>query len=92
MDDDWLEYSPGFRPTKKVSGFWSPMMSDCSQNCWIDWNSALLCFVRPLVATILCIWEIWSPRIQYIITYFPVGKKKMTEYKARHSTDFEADR
>ena len=44
-------------------------MSICSQNCWIDWNSAMLCFkqlfhtgvwmfariVRPLLATILCI-------------------------------------
>ena len=66
-------------------------MSNCSQNCWIDWNSAVLCFkrlfhilwvwtfaqfVRPLLATILCIWEIWSPRIQSI-TYFPVGKTKI---------------
>ena len=43
----------------KVSGFWSPRvspstsasaffetMSNCSQNCWIDWNSAALCFKR----------------------------------------------
>ena len=22
-------------------------MSNCSQNCWIDWNSAVLCFKRP---------------------------------------------
>ena len=44
-------------------------MSNCSQNCWIDWNSAVLCFkksfyiigvwtfawfVRPLLATTLC--------------------------------------
>ena len=49
-------------------------LSNCSQNCWIDWNSAVLCFkrlfhiriwtfaqfVRPLLATILCVWEIWS--------------------------------
>ena len=45
-------------------------MSNCSQNCWIDWNSAVLCFkqlfhiwvwtfaryVRPLI---------WSPCIMY---------------------------
>ena len=45
-----------------------------SQHCWIDWNSAALClkqlfhigvwpfprFERPLLATILCVWEIWS--------------------------------
>ena len=80
-------------------------MSNCSQNCWIDWHSAVLCFkrlfqigvwtfsrfMRPLLATILCIWEIWSPRIQ-CVTYFPVGKKNMAEKKARHRTDFEADR
>ena len=63
------------------SGFWSPptspqthyeTMSNCSQNCWIIWNSAVLCFkwlfhigvwtfVHPLLATILCVWEnlIW---------------------------------
>ena len=48
-------------------------MSNYSQYCWIDWNSFVLyfkrlyhihvgvqMFVRPLLATILCIWEIWS--------------------------------
>ena len=49
-------------------------MSNCSQNCWIDWNSAVLCFkrlfhigvwtfarfVRPLLATILCVWEYFT--------------------------------
>ena len=71
-------------------------MFNCSQYCWIDWNSAVLCFkwlynigvwtfarfVRPLLATILCTWEIWSPHIQCIM-YFPVGqKKKMAEKKS----------
>ena len=45
-------------------------------------------FVRPLLTTILCIWEIWSTRIQYI----PVFKKKDGRKKAHHHTDFEADR
>ena len=45
------------------------IMSNCSQNCWIDWNSAELCFKRlvhigvrtfarfvwPLLTTILCV-------------------------------------
>ena len=49
-------------------------MSNCSKNCSIDWNSVVLCFKRlfyegykrlpdlcsPLLATILCVWEIWS--------------------------------
>ena len=40
-------------------------MCNCSQNCWIDWNSAVLCFKRLLhigvyMATILCVGEIWS--------------------------------
>ena len=70
-------------------------MSSCSQNCWIDWNSVVLCFkrlfhiwvwtfaqfVRPLLATILYIWEIWAPHTQ-CITYFPAWQKN----------DFEADR
>ena len=46
-------------------------MSNCSQNCWIDWNSAVPCFkqlfhigvktftrfVRCLLATILCLYN-----------------------------------
>ena len=56
------EKSPLLRPKKKVSGFWSlrtsaffilfylffghETMSNCRQNCWIDWNSAVLCFKR----------------------------------------------
>ena len=67
-------------------------MSNCSQNCWIDWNSAVLCFkrrlhigvwtfVRPLLAVILRISiGIWSPRIQ-CITCFPVGKKNQKTNK-----------
>ena len=35
-------------------------------------------FVMPLLATILCGWEIWSPRIQYI-TYFPVEEEEEEE-------------
>ena len=67
-------------------------MSNCSQNCWIYWICAVLCFkqlfligyerfVRPLLATILCVWEIWSLHIM-------LAKKK----KMCHRTDFEADR
>ena len=58
-------------------------MSNCSQYCWIDWNSAVLWFkrlfhrglgtfarfVRPLLATILCVWEIF-PRV-YMYDVFP---------------------
>ena len=76
-------------------------MSNCSQNCWIVWNSAVLCFkwhihigvwtfarfVRPLLATILCIWEIWSLRI-HVSHISMLAKNK----KACHRTDFEADR
>ena len=65
------------RPSRghfEFSVFCYEMMSNCSQNCWINWNSAVVCFkrlfhvgvwmfawfVRPLLATILCVWEIWS--------------------------------
>ena len=81
-------------------------MSNCSQNWRIIWNSASLCFVwlfligvwtfawfvRPLLATIHCTWEIWSPHIQ-CITYFPPGKiKRWPKKNTRHCTDFEANR
>ena len=46
-------------------------MSHWSQNSWIDWNSTALWpfhtgvwkfarFARPVLATIICVWEIWS--------------------------------
>ena len=45
-------------------------MSSCSQNCWIDWSFAALCFkllfyimgmnVCPICVGCLCVWEIWS--------------------------------
>ena len=81
-------------------------MSNCSQNCWTDWNSAVLCFnnfftyevwtfaqfARPLLATILCK---CGDQISHIhvqcVTYFHVGKKKIAEKKAHQRTDFEAD-
>ena len=58
-------------------------MSNCSQNCWIDWNSAVLCFkrhfyvgvwtfarfVKPLLATVLCVWEIWSGSNNHVYMY-----------------------
>ena len=66
----------------------------CSQNCRIDWNTAMLCFkwlfhirvwtfarfVRPLFATILCTWEIWSTAYT-MYHIFPCWqkKKKMAE-------------
>ena len=39
-----MEIEAGKR--KKARG-WRETMSNCSQNCWIDWNSAVLCFKRP---------------------------------------------
>ena len=64
--------------------FYYETMFNCSQNLWIVWNSAALYlkrlfhtgvwtfgrFVRPLLATIVCVWEIWSgsnrvPRITH---------------------------
>ena len=68
-------------------------MSNCSQNSWINWNSVMLCFkrlfhigvwtfarfVRPLLATILCIWELWSLRIYayiYVSRISLLTKKK----------------
>ena len=93
-------------------------MYNCSQNCWIDWNSAMLCFkrlfhiggwtftwfMRPLLATILCVWQIWSGSNNsvYILSRISlVGNTKITKTnkqtnkqinkQTRHRTDFEAD-
>ena len=72
------------------------------------WNSAVLCFkwlfhigvwmfarlVWPLLATILCTCEIWSPRLHVSRTCISLcqkKKKKKKKKKACHHTDFEAD-
>ena len=72
-----LEYQGDFPSGKSVCR----VSTFCTSHniCWIDWNSAVLCFkllfhigvwtfawfARPLLATILCmyIWEMWSPHI-----------------------------
>ena len=95
--------SPQTRTTAFLFIFFLLLWNDIQlqQNCWINWDSAVLCFkrlfhigvwtfawfVRPLLATILCIWEIWSLCTQYI-TYFPVGKKKkrIAEKRRRKKT------
>ena len=66
------------------------------KDCWINWNSAMLCykllfhivvrtfaqFVRPLLATILCIWKIWSGSNNLInITYFTGCQKIKNKIK-----------
>ena len=65
-------------------------MSNCSQNCWIDWNSAMLCFkqlfhigvwtfgrfVRPLLATILCMGNSVPAYTMYMYHAFPCWLKK----------------
>ena len=68
-------------------------MSNCSQNCWIYCDSAVLCFkrlfhigvwrgfVRPLLATILCIWEIWS-RV-YNVSRISLSAKKIGRKRKR---------
>ena len=73
-------------------------MSNCSQNCWIDWNSAVLCFkrifhigvwrfawfVRPLLATILCIWGNLVPA--YNVSRISLLAKKRWPKKKRVTT------
>ena len=53
-------------------------------------------FVRPLLATILCIWEIWFGSNNRLSRISLVGKQtkrlqKKKEKKVHHHTDFEAD-
>ena len=47
----------------------------CDLNDLFTQGYERLPFVRPLLATILCIWEIWSPRIQ-CHHVFPCWQKK----------------
>ena len=60
-------------------------MSNCNQNCWIDWDSDVLCFKRlfqigvwafagfvwPLLATILCVWVY----MYYVFQWLPKKKR-----------------
>ena len=79
-----------------------------TSNYWIDWNSAVLCFkrlchigvwtfarfVRPLLATILCVWEmcVWSGTITtYTMYHVFYWLAKQTKNKTRHRAEFEAD-
>ena len=72
-------------------------MSKCSRNCWIDWNSATLCFkwlfhihvvwlfawfVQPLFGAILCVWEIWSGSNNRL------APKEITQNKSRSPHQF----
>ena len=81
-------------------------MSNCSQNCWIDWNSAVLCFkrffshrvwtfawfVRPLLATTLCLGNLVPVMMCTCtcITSF-IARQKKIKNQTHHHTDFEAD-
>ena len=50
-------------------------------------------FVRPILATILCICGNLVPAYVTCVTYFPVGKKKeISKNKVCYRTDFEANR
>ena len=74
------------------------MMSNCSQNCWIDWNSAVLCFKRlfhirgmnvcPICEASLSHHTLYingkfGPRGTYMYMYFPTGLKKDYQKKKR---------
>ena len=58
-------------------------------------------FVRPLLATILCVWEIWFGSNNRVYIFYRLAKKipppkkkkkkKRKGEKARHRIDFEAD-
>ena len=83
------------RQNKIVSGFWSPRMSflvffsflcyETMSNCCVLNDIGLWRFawcVRPVLATILCIWEIWSGSKNCISRISLVGPPK----KACHVT------
>ena len=67
-------------------------MSNCSQNCWIIWNSAALCLKRlfcriceaSLLATILCVWEIWSGSNHIHVFHLLPKKQKWQKSMSPH--------
>ena len=71
------------------------IMPWCDLNNFFTWMFAR--FVRPLLATILCVWEIWSQRI-HVSRIYLLAKQKLkiqitetnlkTSKKARNRTDF----
>ena len=78
-------------------------MSNCSQNCWIDWNSAVhwalnVFFtsrgmnVWPICEAAYLVPEIWSPHMQYVSRISLLVPPPPPPKKACHHTDFEADR
>ena len=66
-------------------------MSNCSQNCCIDWNSAMLCFAwlfyievwtsARFVHHILCTCEIWSDEVKLAVA--PCGSSEKNCWSLR---------
>ena len=76
----------------KKQFFWGgETMSNCSQNCWIDWNSAVLCFKWIFhigvwtFATILCTCQNLVPRIQ-MYHVFPCWQKKKDGWRKKNAS------
>ena len=65
----------------------------CVLNDFFTQVWTLTWFVRPLLATILCVWEIWSGSNNRVYMYhvFHSLATKILQKNARHRTDFEAD-
>ena len=81
------------RVKKKVSGswfsfyFWYVTMSNCIQNCWVNWNYAVLCFERLFDWLINFIWHFFAGIAhESLLTYFqwgPFGEDKEENYSFR---------
>ena len=78
-------------------------MSNCSQNCWIDWNSAVLCFKwlshKGMNVYAICEASLSHHTVLYMGTLvpactmyqvFPCWQQKKVEKTVHHHTDFEA--
>ena len=101
-------WSPRALPQTRASAFLIffsfgyETMSNCSQNCWIDWNSAGLCFKHLFNIGVwtLChytfVYGKFGPRVYNVSRISLLAKKKRMAEKKRkkthHRTDFEADR
>ena len=56
-------------------------MSNCSQNCWIDWNSAVLCFKRPFHTGIMNVSQICAASLGYhTLCKWEIGPVPITTY------------
>ena len=60
---------------KFSSSFCYETMSNCSQNCWIDWNSAVLCFKRLFHIGYERLPDLWGLFSSHLFVHLKLGHR-----------------